>query len=88
MLWAAYGRTPLQLGDYRIVIAVGTQCTVDNEQLPVLVPASHNAHMRILRVKYQVAGLSILPGNRPTVTGLGGGSAAIANHIFDLSLGM
>ena len=85
ILGSPNGSGSLQPGDHRVVVPAGA---VDDEQLPVLVPAAHDAHVGVLRVKHQVAGLGILPVDRLTVAVLGGEAAAIANHIFNLSLGM
>ena len=53
MRWPPNGRNPLQPGDDQVVVAVGT---VDDEQLPIIIPATHDAHMGILRIKHQVVG--------------------------------
>ena len=44
MRWLPNGHNPLQPGDHRVVVAA-------DEQLPVIVPAAHNAHVGVLRVK-------------------------------------
>lgn len=89
-LWYVISRStnsskPLQPGDRRVVVPAGA---VEDEQLPVLVPATHNTHVGVLQAKDQVAGQDLVPGDRIAVTMLGGGSAAVANNIFHLSLGM
>ena len=51
------GGKSIRAGDDHIV---GAEGTVDNEQVSALVPAAHNAHMGVPRVKHQVQGTGAL----------------------------
>ena len=55
--------------------------TVNHQQIPVFVLASHNANVLILRVKGQIAGLGLAPGNVSAIGVLGIGPAAVINDI-------
>ena len=54
----ADGGEPIRAGNDYIVRAAGT---VDNEQVPVCIPAAHDAHMAVAGIEYKVAGLCCAP---------------------------
>ena len=56
----AYGGDPGLPGNNHVVLPADT---VDDLDIAALVPAAHNANMGVPRVKYQVAGLGLGPGN-------------------------
>ena len=63
-MWPTDGGKALLAGNDHIVISTGA---VDDEQFAVCAPAANNAHMGIIRVEHQVAGLSVLPTDISTV---------------------
>ena len=54
---------------------------VDDEQFTVCVSAANNTHMGIIRVKHQVAGLSVLPTDIGTIAVLHGSSSTVADDV-------
>ena len=55
--------------------------TVDDQNVSVLVNPTHDAHMGIIRVEYQVTGLGVRPRNIGAIAVLHGGSSAMADDI-------
>lgn len=55
--------------------------TVDDQNVSVLVNPTHDAHMGIIRVEYQVTGLGVRPRNIGAIAVLHGGSSAVADDI-------
>ena len=51
-------RKAFRAGNHHIISTAGA---MDDEQIAILIPPAHNAHMAIVRVKHQVAGLSLAP---------------------------
>ena len=66
-----------------IVCAAGA---VDHQQLSGFVSSTDDANMGIIRVKYQVTGLGILPAYVGAIAVLGGSSTAMPNHIASARL--
>ena len=60
---------------------VGAAGTVDDLEIAGLVTAADDADVGILRVKNQVAGQGLLPGDGGTIGVLGVGSAAVADVV-------
>ena len=62
---------------------------MDDQQNAGCISASYNSHMAVIRVKYQVTGLGLVPGDRRTICVLRLCAAAMAHHILtvaDISL--
>ena len=76
--WSAYGRKPGLSCDNNIVVSAGT---MDNQNVSILIPASHNADVGIFRVEYQVAGVGLGPGNGRAVAMLHPRPSAVAYDI-------
>ena len=76
---ASNGSKALQAGDDHIVGSAGA---VDDQQIAVFVPAAHNTNMSIFWIKYQIAGLSLLPGDSSTVSVLHMSAPTMADDIF------
>ena len=63
-MWPTDRGKALLVGNDHIVIAAGA---VDDKQFSVGISAANDAHMGIIRVEYQVTGLSVLPTDISTV---------------------
>lgn len=61
---------------------VGAEGTVDDQQVSALVPAAHDTHMGVLRVKHQITGQGLLPGDGGAVGVLGVGAPAVADDVL------
>ena len=72
----------LQAGDDHIVGSTGA---VDDQQIAVFIPAAYDSYMGVLWVKYQVAGLDLIPLERVAVGVLGVGPTAVADDIFTVA---
>ena len=66
-------------GNYHIVQTSAS--AVDNQQISGLISASYNSNVLVLRVKGQIAGLGLAPGNVSAIGVLGIGPAAVINDI-------
>ena len=53
-----------------------------DQQFPILSPAHHDPHMRIVRVEGRITGLGLCLKNGHTVGVLGGGTAASSQDVF------
>lgn len=66
-------------GDDHMVGAAGA---MDNQEVPVLVPAAHDPNVYVVRVKHQVPGQGFRPGDGGTVGVLGVGASAVADDVL------
>ena len=73
------GGKAVRAGDDHIV---GAEGTVDDQQISPLVPSAHNANVGVLRVKHQVAGQGLVPGDGCAVGVLGVGAPAMADDVL------
>lgn len=55
---------------------------MDDQEVPVFVPAAHDADVFIVWVKYQVAGKGLIPGDGVAVGVLGVCPSAVAYDVF------
>ena len=56
--WTSNGGKALQTGDHHIILA---ERTVDDEQVSAFISATHDSHMLITRIEYQITGLGLIP---------------------------
>ena len=80
--WPANGSKALKAGDHHIILA---ERTVDDEQVSAFISATHDPHMLITRIEYQIAGLGLIPRDRGTVGVLHVGTAAVAYDVLSIS---
>ena len=55
---------------------------MDDQEVSTLVPASHDPNVYVIRVKHQITGQGLLPGDGVAVGVLGGGPAAVADDVL------
>ena len=61
-----------------------TTGAMNDEQVSVLIPASYDTHMGIIRVKHKVARDGVLPSDRGAVGMLGMETTAMADDVVAL----
>ena len=59
-----------------------TECTVNDEQFSVLIPAAHNTHVLVAWVEDQIPREGLIPGDFRTVIVLHGGSTPVAYDVL------
>ena len=67
---------PSFAGNDHIVIAAGT---MDDEDIAAFIPPGDDSHMAVIRVKYEIAGKCVCPGDRRAAGMLAGRAAAMTD---------
>ena len=75
------GESGLASNDY----IVGAERTVDDEQVSTFISATHDSHMLITRIEYQITGLGLIPRDGGTVGVLHVSSSAMAYDVLSIS---
>ena len=73
---------PRSPSDDHIILA---ERTVDDEQVSAFISATHDPHMLITRIEYQITGLGLIPRDGGTVGVLHVSSAAVAYDVLSIS---